>query len=172
MYEISPEKLHDAAAIEELLDISFGENRFRKTAYALRQNSHSIPELCMVAREDNAVLASIQYWHLRVGAKTDAILLGPIVVKPERQGEGIGVGLIRDTMALAKNMGHKIVILVGDPSYYGRFGFISAFEKGLELPGPVDAHRFLVCELVEGALKNVSGMVSGHKALSKMDSGS
>lgn len=169
MYEITREKPQDAVAIEELLDLSFGENRFRKTAYALRQNSHSIPELCLVVREQDELLATIQYWHLKVGAKTDAILLGPIAVKPDRQGEGIGVSLIRDTMQLAKNMGHKLVILVGDPSYYNRFGFVSAFDNNLELPGPVEAHRFLVCELSGGALQNVSGMVSGHKALSEME---
>ncbi|WP_025898233.1 GNAT family N-acetyltransferase [Sneathiella glossodoripedis] len=168
MYEITPEQPQDHAAIEKLLDKSFGEDRFKKTAYALRQNSNSIPELCLVAREAGNLLASIQYWHLKIAGEVPALLLGPIAVQPERQGEGIGVGLIRDTLQLAKSLGHKIVILVGDPAYYGRFGFSSAFEKGLELPGPVEAHRFLVCELEDGALDNVKGLVTGHKALSDL----
>jgi predicted N-acetyltransferase YhbS len=165
MHKITLEKPQDAVAIEKLLNISFGEERFKKTAYALRQNSNPIPELCCVVRDDEMLLASIQYWHLRIAEQTPALLLGPIVVQPERQGEGIGIGLIRDTLSIAKSMGHKIVILVGDPDYYQRFGFTSALAKGLELPGPVEAHRFLVCELQEGALRGVKGMVNGHKML-------
>ncbi len=169
MYKFTHEKPQDSVAIENLLDISFGEGRFKKTAYALRQNSNPIPELCCVIRDGEDLLASIQYWHLRIAGKVPALLLGPIVVKPERQGEGIGVGLIRDTLSLAKSMGHKIVVLVGDPEYYQRFGFFSASAKGLELPGPVEAHRFLVCELQEGALEGVEGLVTGHKALANVD---
>ncbi len=161
MYEITREKPQDAVAIDHLLDISFGEERFRKTAYAIRQNSTPIPELCLVARDESGLLATIQYWNLLIGDKTEAILLGPIAVRPAEKGKGIGIGLIRDTMKIAKDLGHKLVVLVGDPEYYGRFGFTSAFDRGLQLPGPVDAHRFLVCELEEGALDGVQGMVNG-----------
>lgn len=161
MYEITHEKPQDAVVIDHLLDISFGEERFRKTAYAIRQNSTPIPELCLIARDESGLLATIQYWNLVVGDQTGAILLGPIAVRPEEKGKGIGITLIRDTLKMAKERGYKLVVLVGDPDYYGRFGFISAFDQGLQLPGPVDAHRFLVCELETGALAGVKGMVNG-----------
>ena len=171
MYEYTLEKPQDAAAIDQLLDISFGEERFRKTAYAIRQNSTSIPELCLVARDDSGLLATIQYWNLLIGEQTEAILLGPIAVRPADKGKGIGVDLIRFTLKRAKERGHKLVVLVGDPDYYGRFGFISAFDRGLQLPGPVEAHRFLVCELEPGALEGVQGMVNGTQVPAKADCG-
>ncbi|WP_169567909.1 GNAT family N-acetyltransferase [Sneathiella limimaris] len=167
MYEITREKPQDAAAIETLLDLSFGPDRHRKTAYKLRENSEAIPELCLVARKEGKLLATISYWPLTIGGKTPALLLGPIAVQPDLQGQGIGVGLIRDTLKIAKERGHKLVILVGDPGYYGKFGFVSAFDQGFQMPGPVESHRFLVCELADGALEGVSGMVEGVPAAKK-----
>jgi len=161
MYQIIPERSEDAVSIETLLDQCFGNERFRKTAYKIRQNVTSIKALNFVGISNDALVASIRYWPLIVGKKTSALLLGPIAVHPDRQGEGIGVALIWDTLKLAKNLGHSLVILVGDPEYYERFGFVSAFDNGLQMPGPVARHRFLVCELQENALSGVQGMVHG-----------
>jgi predicted N-acetyltransferase YhbS len=52
------------------------------------------------------------------------------------------------------------VLLVGDASYYGRFGFSNEKTGGLWLPGRYDAHRFLALELVSGTLDGASGLVS------------
>lgn len=162
MYQISKALPEDKAAIENLLDICFGPDRFKKTAYRIRENLQPIPELSFVARSEEELLASIQYWPVLIGGTTEALLLGPIVVSPNLQGKGIGVALIRDSLTKAGELGHNIVILVGDPEYYERFGFSSAFEAGLSLPGPVEDHRFLVAELSDNALDDVSGMVDGN----------
>ena len=162
MYQISKALPEDKAAIETLLDICFGPDRFKKTAYRIRESLHPISDLSFVARAEEKLLASIQYWPVLIGGKTKALLLGPIVVSPDLQGQGIGVALIRESLKKASEFGHEIIILVGDPEYYERFGFQSAFDAGLSLPGPVEDHRFLVAELSENALKNVSGMVEGN----------
>ena len=161
MYTISHEQPEDAAAIETLLEKCFGPDRFRKTAYRLREGLIPTENLSLVARQGDDLLASIRYWPITVGNVHDGLLLGPIVVEPERQGEGIGVALIRQSLKDAREAGHRFVVLVGDPDYYQRFGFSSAFDKDLALPGPVEEHRFLVAELTEGALRDVSGMVAG-----------
>ncbi|MEP3247048.1 MAG: N-acetyltransferase [Sneathiella sp.] len=162
MYQISHEQLADAAAIENLLEKCFGPDRFKKTAYKIRKPLEPVKALSLVVREKGQLLASIRYWPVTVGEKLDALLLGPIVVEPDRQGEGIGVALIRQSLQHARNFGCKAVILVGDPDYYQRFGFVSAFGKGLLLPGPVEEHRFLVCELEENILEGIDGMVRGN----------
>lgn len=166
MYQINKALPEDTPAIENLLDICFGPDRFKKTAYRIRENLQPIPELSFVARSGEDLLASIQYWPIIIGGTTEALLLGPIVVSPALQGQGIGVALIKDSLAKAAELGHDIVVLVGDPEYYERFGFSSAFDAGLALPGPVEDHRFLVTELAENALENVSGMIEGNSSFS------
>lgn len=168
MYEIIHARPNDTAEIENLLDLCFGPDRFKKTAYKVRKNSEPIEELSLIALQGDEITASIKYWPLTVGGKEGAVLLGPIAVHPDHQGEGMGVGLIKKTMQMARDMGFKLVILVGDPEYYERFGYVSAFDNGLDLPGPVEAHRFLVAELQQGSLAAFEGMVAGVPASSHM----
>jgi putative acetyltransferase len=44
-------------------------------------------------------------------------------VAPDHQGQGIGAGLIREGLAQLKALGAQGCVLLGDPAYYGRFGF-------------------------------------------------
>jgi predicted N-acetyltransferase YhbS len=59
----------------------------------------------------------------------------------------------------ARRRGHAAVLLVGDASYYGRFGFTAEKTGKLWLPGPYDAHRLLGHELVAGALDGARGLI-------------
>jgi len=161
MYQIIHERPEDAALIEPLLDKCFGPERFEKTAYKIRENINQLPELSFIVRDNGNLLATIRYWPLLIGGNAAAILLGPIAVEPDRQGQKIGVTLIRKSLALAQVLGHEIVVLVGDPEYYEQFGFQNASALGLEFPGPVAERRFLVKELADGAINGVSGMVEG-----------
>ena len=60
----------------------------------------------------------------------------------------------------AKKLGHRIVILVGDESYYQKVGFSRDLAVGLDLPGPVDQDRLLAQELVPSAMNGIKGMIS------------
>ncbi|AOE85144.1 GNAT family N-acetyltransferase [Pseudomonas sp. TCU-HL1] len=59
--------------------------------------------------------------------------LGPISVLPDRQGRGIGSMLMEASLAELRRQGGLGCVLLGDPGYYGRFGFKA--QPGLELPG-------------------------------------
>ncbi|RWU22946.1 GNAT family N-acetyltransferase [Pseudomonas alkylphenolica] len=59
--------------------------------------------------------------------------LGPISVRPDRQGQGIGAALMNAALDALRQMGAAGCVLLGDPGYYGRFGFKA--HPGLELPG-------------------------------------
>lgn len=161
---ITVEEPKHAAAIEALLDASFGPDRFTKTAYRLRDGVDSIPALNLVAIEHDehgreVVVGTIRYWPILVGGATPSILLGPIAVAAHLQGSGLGSKLIRMSLNKAVALGHKSVILVGDAPYYERFGFSRALTLGMEMPGPVDMNRLLGLELVEGALSDAAGMI-------------
>jgi len=60
----------------------------------------------------------------------------------------------------AAMQGHKAVILVGDASYYSRFGFSADVMTKIDLPGPVDRARFLGLELKDGAFAEAQGVAA------------
>ena len=88
-----------------------------------------------------------------------ALALAPMAVHPEFQSQGIGSRLVREGLERCRNLGHRIVVVVGHPEFYPRFGFTPARAKGLEAPFPVPDEAFMVTELVPGALDGVSGMI-------------
>ena len=160
-YTLSATQASDEAEIENLLDQVFGLSRRAKTSYRLREGNRPVEGLNFVVRgEGLGIVGSISYWPLAVGpARTKAILLGPIAVHPQRQNRGIGLFLMRETLALATAQGHSLVLLVGDAPYYARVGFMRVPEGQMILPGPWDPKRFMFLELKAGALSAAYGLV-------------
>lgn len=162
---ITTEEPRHSAAIEALLDQSFGTDRHTKTAYRLRDTVAPLSDLGLVALEhddhgEEVLQGTIRYWPISIGGFVPALLLGPIAVAPHLQGAGLGSKLIRMSLNKAAAAGHRIVLLVGDAPYYSRFGFTRRLTMDLQLPGPVDLDRFLGLEIVPGALDGVSGMIN------------
>jgi hypothetical protein len=148
------------AAIDHLLDLSFGLSRRTKTSYRLREGSAPVPGLSLVMLEENfGLVGCISFWPLLIGKGAPALLLGPLAVHPERQNLGIGLALMREGLSRARAKGHGLVILVGDEPYYARAGFARLPDGQLTLPGPVDPNRFLYLELATGSLATASGLV-------------
>lgn len=150
----------DIAAIEHLLDLSFGTDRHTKTSYRLREGNHAASGLSLVVRDPGVGIAgTISFWPLAIGeSETPALLLGPLAVHPDRQKLGIGLMLMTEGLARAKAQGHALVLLVGDEPYYSKVGFRKLPPGLISLPGPVNLDRFLYLELKAGALEGVSGM--------------
>jgi predicted N-acetyltransferase YhbS len=148
-----------AAAIERLLDIAFGPGRHEKTVYRLREGVAPAPGLSFVIENGGGLAATLRFWPVTLPNGEAALLLGPIAVRPDLAGMGYGKALMRHGIAKARAAGWKAILLVGDEPYYGPLGFSRAAAEGLELPGPVDAERFLAMELVPGALAGVEGLV-------------
>jgi predicted N-acetyltransferase YhbS len=155
---ILPETADDAAAIERLHERTFGPGRYARTAYRIREGVAHRPELSFTARIGTLLVGSVRLSPITIGS-AKALLLGPLTVEPPFRGHGVGRALIERALAEAKAKGHRLVLLVGDEPYYGRFGF-QAIPKGrARLPGPVDPARLLVAELVDGAFDGVSGPI-------------
>lgn len=143
---------------EALLDRAFGRGRFAKTAERLREGRVPASGLSLAARDDERLVGTIRFWHVRAGG-CPALLLGPVAVADSHRGRGLGATLIRRGLAKARAQGHGAVILVGDEPYYRRFGFRAGLTRRLVLPGPVDRRRFLGLELAPGAFATASGAV-------------
>ncbi|HVX91977.1 MAG TPA: N-acetyltransferase, partial [Xanthobacteraceae bacterium] len=143
MVNIRRERPADAAARERLLDAAFGTERFAKTSERLRECRFPAPDLSFVASEHGRLVGTVRLWPVTLGAGRAGLLLGPLAVAADARNRGIGSALMRHALAAAQRLGHACVLLVGDPPYYGRFGFSAAKTGALRLPGPCEAHRLL-----------------------------
>jgi predicted N-acetyltransferase YhbS len=148
---------HDAD-IEQIHADSFGPGRFARAAFRIREGGPHDRTLSRVALSDGKVIASVRLTPALIG-KTPALLLGPLAVTPAFMNKGIGRNLMKECLALAKDAGHSLVILVGDEPYYAPFGFKRVPAKSIQFPAPVDQNRILACELADGAADMVNGAV-------------
>jgi len=157
--KIIPQGPIHGAAIERLLDLTFGHDRHNKTVYRLREAAPAVSSLSFVIERDGAVVASLRFWPVTLPNHAQALLLGPLAVLPELSGQGMGRALVRHGMAQAKAEGWPAVLVVGEPAYYEPFGFSRAAAEHLRLPGWVELPRFQAAELIPGALDGVEGLI-------------
>ena len=161
MIRLEEETEADYWEVEALFDLCFAPGRTALSSYRLRDGVAKLSDLCLIARDtDGSLAAAIRYWPVRVGGQA-ALLLGPVAVHPTRQGEGLAPLLIRESLILARALGHARVLLVGDMPYYGRFGF--AKLSGVTMPPPTNPDRVLGLALQPGAWEGVKGKVSKAK---------
>lgn len=158
-FVIRPELAADAEPIETLLDTAFGPGRFAKTAYRLREGVPADLDLSFVALAGVRLIGSVRLTPIRVG-EAPALLLGPLAVHPDFEGRGAGRALVRTALEAARAAGHGLVLLVGDPPYYGPLGFAAVPPGQITLPGPVDPRRLLAAELAPGAAAATRGMAA------------
>lgn len=160
MFVIRPEVPSDIPARERLLDQAFGRRRHAKTSARLRENRLPAEGLAFTAvSESGKVAGTVRLWNITAGSAGPALLLGPLAVDRSERGKGLGAMLMMHALNSARALGHRAVLLVGDQSYYSRFGFEAGLTQRLRLPGPVETCRFLGLELAPQALENASGMV-------------
>ncbi len=124
----------------------------------LRKSTAFIPELSLVAEYEGQIIGHILFTRMKVG-NHPALTLAPVAVLPEFQKQGIGAMLIEEGHRIARELGHSVVILIGHPDYYPRFGYKPAGQYNIKAPFEVPADAFMVLELREGALQGVSGMI-------------
>lgn len=140
-----------ANAVEALLDSVFGADRHGRTAYALRAGTAPLDSLCFGAWDaDGVFVGSIQAWPVVLatdeGAAHPLVMVGPVAITPALQGIGIGRALMAalgEAAERSDDPGATALMLIGDPEYYGRFGFTDAATGGWRVPGPVERHRLL-----------------------------
>lgn len=161
MYQITLEQAADWWEVEAIFDTAFGPGRTGLSSYRLRDGVLPVDNLCFVARDEMGILAGcIRFWPIRIGGH-EGLLLGPIAVHPTRQGEGLGGMLMAHALDRARELGWARVLLVGDASYYARFGFNKV--DGVEMPPPTNPDRVLGQSLVPGGFDDVTGLVQPWK---------
>ena len=155
---ILPETGDDAAAIERLHERTFGPGRYARTAFRIREGIGHELSLSFTARVGTLLVGSVRLSPVRIG-EAKALLLGPLTIEPPFRDRGIGLAMMQRALAVAREQGHLLVILVGDEPYYARVGFKRIPRGRVQMPGPVDPMRLLAAELSDGAFEGVSGQV-------------
>jgi putative acetyltransferase len=102
---------------------------------ALRADAGWLPHLSLVAVRDGEVVGHVVATRARVG-DVPALGVGPLGVLPAAQGRGVGCALMYALLGAAQARDETIVGLLGEPAYYGRFGFVTATDVGITPPDP------------------------------------
>lgn len=132
----------DWGAIPEVHRAAFADDgdRVARIARELHASEWYEPELSFVAEEGGAVVGHVMNtWSWLEGGSPRVLQLSPLGVLPEFQGRGHGSVLVRASLDAVSARGEPLLVLEGNPKYYGRFGFVRADELGL-LPPPECLH--------------------------------
>jgi len=109
----------------------------------LRADPGWIPEFSLVAVADDQVAGHVVATRAHVAARP-VLGLGPLSVSPRRQRSGVGTALMHAVLGAADAADEPMVVLLGDPVYYGRFGFVPARSVGVVAPNPAWGDAFQV----------------------------
>ena len=101
-----------------------------------------LPRFSLIAEEDELPVGHVVCSRGRLRGEVPVLALGPIGVLPRHQGVGIGMTLVHSVCAVADALDEAIVILLGDPVYYRRTGFVLAQRFGITPPVPEWAPHF------------------------------
>lgn len=148
----------ERAAIRAVHAAAFGGIEEADLVDQLRAAEHAL--LSLVAEADGGIAGHILFsrmWIHTSQGLVSAVALAPLAVRPEYQRKGIGGLLVRRGLELLRDRGERIVIVLGHPAYYPRFGFSTDAAKTLESPFPREA--FMAMELVAGSLEGIRGQV-------------
>src|SRR5262245_36987197 len=149
---VRPETAADYDGIRHVNRLAFGQDDESRLVDALREAGYV--RLSLVGERGGQVVGHILFSDLLIATDTGtipALALAPMAVLPEFQNQGIGSSLVRRGLEACRAQGHRIVVVVGHPQYYPRFGFSA--ELAAELASPFSGKDFFMAlELVPGAL--------------------
>ena len=152
--EVRPETPADVEAVRGVNAAAFGRPDEGRVVDALRE--HAALCVSLVAVEGGRVSGHIAFSLATLGEAAGPVAiaaLGPMAVMPDRQRLGIGSALVRAGLDACRRLGHEVVVVLGHPAFYPRFGFVTARPLGVTCDYPVPDEVFMVAELSPGALR-------------------
>lgn len=148
----------DVQAVRSIQELAFGRRDEAGLVDALR--SEGVILLSLLAEIGERPVGHVLFsrmWVETGDGRVAAVALAPVAVLPGYQRQGVAAQLIRHGLDRLRAQGERIVIVLGEPHYYERFGFAAERARRLRSPFPADA--FMALELRPGALDRVQGRV-------------
>jgi putative acetyltransferase len=149
--EIGPEQPEHIEPIYRLNTLAFeGRTEEAELVDALRDSGDLLVSL--VATSAGEVVGHVAFSRLTIDTAdglVGGVALAPVAVHPDHQDRGIGSELIRAGIGILEERGEQVILVVGNPAYYTRFGF--SFAAGSRYPGRHSGPNFLALVLGDPA---------------------
>jgi putative acetyltransferase len=137
---VRPEEPADHEDVARVVAAAFHSKAHARLVEAIRVSPGFIAPLSLVAEQDGRVAGHVMISLVGLvahdGGERQVPSLSPLAVDPAAQRRGIGSALVRAVTSAAAERGEALVVLEGDPAYYGRFGFEPAAPHGIEIDLP------------------------------------
>src|SRR5947208_16582257 len=135
MCNIRPEAPADADAIAQVNRLAFGQDEEAKLVSDLRKGG--FVRVSLVAEVNKTIVGHILFSRLPIITETgivEALSLAPMAVVPSYQRRRIGSRLVEEGLRACREAGHAIVLVLGHPNFYPRFGFSARMAEPLVSP--------------------------------------
>lgn len=100
----------------------------------LRASDAWIAPLSIVAIVNEELVGHVLCSRATIDDSIPVLGLGPLGVHPDHQDERVGSALMHAIVAAADSVGEPLIVLLGDPAYYERFGFEPAADHRIVAP--------------------------------------
>jgi putative acetyltransferase len=127
---------------------------------ALRDSGTEL--ISLVAEDEDKIVGHILFSPVTMADVAGMIGLAPMAVLPEWQRQGVGTQLVNEGLKACEKSGYSVVVVLGHPDYYPRFGFVPSANFGIKSEYDVPPEVFMVMELRKGALNGLKGTVKYH----------
>ncbi len=166
--KIRSEQAHDIKGIRKINLNTFETDAEANLVDALRSSGTDL--ISLVADENDRIIGHILFSPVTIEDSPDIKImgLGPMAVLPIWQGKGVGTKLVNEGLRSCLKSGYKAVVVLGHPEYYPRFGFKSSVNFGIHSKYNVPEEVFMVKELQQGALDEVTGTVKYHQVFDEL----
>ncbi len=161
---VRDERAADVGTIHDVVAAAFEQPDEAVLVDALR--AHGGVTCSLVAEAAGRVVGHVLFSPVTIVHDVDgdvldspACGLAPLAVLPEMQRRGVGDALARAGLARCRDAGFAVVVVLGSPVYYGRFGFVDATRHGLRCEYEAPPGAFQVLELRPGALSGRPALV-------------
>ncbi|CAM3846983.1 GNAT family N-acetyltransferase [Alkalicoccus chagannorensis] len=166
---IREEKTADYLQVEQVVQQAFSETTTSSgeehlLVARLRRSDAYLPSLSLVAEVDGKVAAHLLMTRIGIEGVNRALALAPVSTAPAFQKQGFGTALVQEALKRAKEEGYEAVTVLGEPSFYERFGFRAVLAEGIRPPFDTEAGHYLALELQPGVLEGVSSKVEYSEA--------
>jgi putative acetyltransferase len=147
----------DIPAIHAVIKEAFGRPDEADLVDALRASGALA--LSLVADVGGRIVGHVGFSPITIGGIHHALALAPVAVAPPCQRRGIGAALVRRGLEQCRDIPCPVVVVLGEPAYYNRFGFIPASAYGISCPFPVPDEVYMALKLAPGEGRDCRGVV-------------
>ncbi|WP_367988229.1 GNAT family N-acetyltransferase [Vibrio sp. NTOU-M3] len=150
----------DILAVDRLLKDAFPTEAEAQLVMKLRENGHRT--LSLVACSDKGeVIGHVMFSPVTLESEDlNWQGLAPLAVKASARNQGIGADLIKEGLITLKEFGYPACVVLGDPAYYGRFGFEDAQQHQIRCQWEVPQGAFQIVALGDGELDGRQGLIA------------